>query len=87
MHSKNRESNERGMRALATTGLIVAALALAGAAEAHDHRGHRHHRGCGDHAESRDHRSGPVSVRRRAATTGVSINADSPSTSNSTCSR
>lgn len=63
MHSKNRESNERGMRSLATTGLIVAALALAGAAEAHDYRGHRHRHDCRDHAESRDHRSGPVSVR------------------------
>lgn len=63
MHSKNRESNEKWTRALATTGLVVAALALAGAAEAHEPRGHRHPHDRGYHGDSRHPGADRVSVR------------------------
>ncbi|MCR9097463.1 MAG: hypothetical protein NXI30_24870 [bacterium] len=65
MHSRNRESNKKWMRAIATSGLALAALALAGAAEAHD-RGHRHHHahgGHGVHGDSRHHGAGRARVR------------------------
>ena len=62
MHSKNRESNKKWVRALATSGVALAALALAGTAGAHE-RGHRHHHDRGYDIDSRHGRYASQSVR------------------------
>ncbi len=62
MHSKNRGSKEKWMRALATSGLAIVAIALAGAASANDH-GRRHRSDHGYHGDSRHHGSGRAAIR------------------------
>ena len=64
MHSKNRESNEMWKRALATTGLTLVALALTGAAEAHEWSP-RHRHGHGYHEDVRHHGRASVREARR----------------------
>ena len=64
MHSKNRESNEMWKRALATTGLSLAALTLPGAAEAHEWSP-RHRHDHGYHEDTRHHGRASVREARR----------------------